>query len=194
MRRICVFAGSSNGKRDVYVETARILGWELVTRQIGLVYGGASVGLMGVTADAVLAGGGEVFGVMPRGLFRNEVAHQRLTDLLLVESMHERKAMMASLSDGFIVLPGGYGTFDEAFEIITWAQIGIHRKPVGFLDVDGYFDPFFALVEHAIREGFIQPGQDALFVRDADPAGLIDRMRRHVPPGPTKPTVIPPEP
>src|SRR6185312_16152584 len=141
MRSICVFAGSNMGTRLEYEEAARELGYELVARGLGLVYGGASVGLMGVIADAVIAKGGEVIGILPRGLFEREVAHEHLTELHKVGSMHERKALMADLSDSFIALPGGYGTFDELFEIITWAQIGLHSKPIGLLNVANYFDP-----------------------------------------------------
>lgn len=194
MRRVCVFAGSARGHRASYAAAAAALGRELAARRIGLVYGGASVGLMGITADAALAAGGEVIGVMPRGLFRNEVAHERLTELLLVESMHERKAMMASLSDAFIVLPGGYGTFDETFEIITWAQIGIHSKPIGFLNVDEYFAPFFAFIQHTIREGFVADGQNSLFTYDPEAAALLDHMQMQRPPRPRKTMVVPPEP
>src|SRR5260370_39829315 len=148
MRRICVFAGSNVGVRPEYSEAARALGRELVKRGLGLVYGGASVGLMGVLENTVLAEGGEVIGVMPRGLFRREVPHMGLTEMHEVNSMHERKALMADLADGFIALPGGFGTFDELFEITTWAQIGLHSKPIGVLDVAGSFAPLIALIVH----------------------------------------------
>src|SRR2546421_6222268 len=174
MHRICVFSGSSTGKRQEYQQAARDLGQELIARGLGLVYGGASVGLMGVIADTVLAGGGEVIGVIPRALFRREVAHEHLTTLHEVGSMHERKALMADLSDGFIALPGGYGTFDELFEITTWAQIGIHRKPVGLLDVAGYFAPLLTMVQHAAAEGFVPEHHVNLLQRDEDPAALLD--------------------
>jgi uncharacterized protein (TIGR00730 family) len=174
MRRICVFAGSSLGVRESYAESARALGRALAERGLGLVYGGASVGLMGAAADAALAAGGEVIGVLPRGLFRREVAHPGLTELREVGSMHERKALMADLADGFIALPGGYGTFDELFEIVTWAQIGLHRKPVGLLDVDGYFAPLLALVAHAAREGFVPASHARLLLRAESPAALLD--------------------
>ncbi len=176
MRRICVFAGSSVGKRAEYARAAAALGKELAARDIGLVYGGASIGLMGVLADNVLAAGGEAIGVLPKGLFLREVAHAGLSELHEVGSMHKRKALMADLADGFIALPGGLGTFDELFEITTWAQIGLHRKPIGLLNVDDYYAPLLALVEHAIAEGFIPEGQSSLLLRAADPATLLDEM------------------
>lgn len=182
MRRICVFAGSNSGARPEYSEAARRLGRELAARGLGLVYGGSSVGLMHVVADAVLAEGGDVIGVLPRGLFRREVAHTGLTELREVGSMHERKALMADLSDGFIALPGGYGTFDELFEITTWAQIGIHSKPVGLLDVANYFAPLMAMVQHAAAEGFVPQQQAHLLLREEDPATLLDRFAAYTPP------------
>ena len=182
MRRVCVFAGSSAGARPEYEEAARALGMELARRELGLVYGGSSTGLMGAVADAALAAGGEVIGVMPRGLFRREVAHLGLTELREVGSMHERKALMADLVDGFIALPGGYGTFDELFEIVTWAQIGITEKPIGLLDVMAYYKPLLALVEHAVREGFVPPGHVALLIRETDPVALLDRLAAYTPP------------
>src|SRR5579884_3360177 len=172
MRRICVFAGSSRGNRLEYTRAADSLGRELVARDIGLVYGGASVGLMGVVADSVLAAGGEVIGVLPKGLFLREVAHAGLTQLHEVGSMHERKALMADLADGFIALPGGLGTFDELFEITTWAQIGLHRKPIGLLNVENYFAPLLALVAHAAREGFVPASHARLLLRAETPAAL----------------------
>lgn len=182
MRRICVFAGSNPGIRPEYAQVARMLGQELAARRLGLVYGGASVGLMRVVADTVLAEGGEVIGVLPRGLFRREVAHTSLTELHEVGSMHERKALMADLSDGFIALPGGYGTFDELFEITTWAQIGIHGKPVGLLDVAGYFVPLIAMVQHAAAEGFVSDHHAHLLLSEDDPATLLDRFAAYTPP------------
>src|SRR5437016_11451637 len=182
MHRICVFSGSNTGKRQEYQQAARDLGQELIARGLGLVYGGASVGLMGVIADTVLAGGGEVIGVIPRALFRREVAHEHLTTLHEVGSMHERKALMADLSDGFIALPGGFGTFDELFEITTWAQIGLHSKPIGVLDVAGYFAPLFALIVHASTEGFIPAAHQSILMREDDPATLLDRVAAYTPP------------
>jgi uncharacterized protein (TIGR00730 family) len=155
MKCVCVFAGSSPGKRPIYQEEALKLGQALVARGLALVYGGGSVGLMGILADAVLAAGGEAIGVIPQGLLLREVAHQHLTKLYTVKSMHERKALMANLADAFMALPGGFGTFDELFEIITWAQLGIHQKPIGLLNVANYFTPLLALIQHASNEGFI---------------------------------------
>src|SRR5216684_2883582 len=181
MRRICVFSGSNMGVRQEYGEAARELGRELVARGLGLVYGGASVGLMGVVADSVLAGGGEVIGVLPRALFRSEVAHKHLTALHEVGSMHERKALMADLSDGFIALPGGFGTFDELFEITTWAQLGLHTKPIGLLNVAGYFTPLLAMVGHAVTEGFIPPDHAHILLNSASPADLLDSFAAYTP-------------
>jgi uncharacterized protein (TIGR00730 family) len=178
VRRICLFAGTSEGVRPAYKKAAQGLGDELAARHIGLVYGGASIGLMGAVADTILEAGGEAIGVLPRGLFLREVAHPRLTALHEVGSMHERKALMSELADGFIALPGGYGTFDELFEIVTWAQLGIHQKPIGLLNVDGYFGPLLALVDHACREGFIPQPQTSLLLHAEDPATLLDCMAR----------------
>ncbi|HKV01598.1 MAG TPA: TIGR00730 family Rossman fold protein [Ktedonobacteraceae bacterium] len=194
MKRICVFAGSNPGVRPEYREAARALGREIVARGLGVVYGGASIGLMGVLADTVLAGGGEVIGVIPRGLFRREVAHGGLTELHEVASMHERKALMADLADGFIALPGGFGTFDELFEIVTWAQLGLHSKPVGVLDVADYFAPLHALVVHASAEGFIPPAHLAILMQEQSPARLLDRFAIYRPPeSVSKWTELPPE-
>ena len=179
MRRICVFAGSNVGVRSEYSEAARALGKELVKRGLGLVYGGASVGLMGVIANTVLAEGGEAIGVLPRGLFIRELPHKGLTELHEVGSMHERKALMADLADGFISLPGGFGTFDELFEIITWAQLGLHRKPVGVLNAAGYFEPLLALIEHSSREGFIPAAHMSLLMSEDDPTLLLDRFAHY---------------
>jgi uncharacterized protein (TIGR00730 family) len=176
MRRICVFAGSSPGAREEYAAAARALGRELACRGLGLVYGGSSRGLMGVVADAALEAGAEVIGVLPRGLFAREVAHTGLTELREVGSMHERKALMSDLADGFIALPGGYGTFDELFEIVTWAQIGLHAKPIGLLDVAGYFAPLLALVAHATTEGFIPSRSAPLLLCANTPAALLDAL------------------
>jgi hypothetical protein len=148
----------------------------LLDRKIGLVYGGGSVGLMGVVADAVLAGGGEVIGVLPRGLARKEYAHPGLTELHLVGSMHERKALMASLADGFVALPGGLGTLEEILEVFTWAQLGIHQKPVGLVNVDGYWAGLLALLRHAVEEGFVRAEYAALLQVEPAPAALLDRL------------------
>ena len=156
-RRLCVFCGSAGGVRPGYTAVAQQLGREMAQRDVGLVYGGGGIGLMGILADAVLDAGGEVTGVIPRGLASKEVAHPALTTLHVVETMHQRKAMMAELADAFLALPGGFGTFDELFEIITWSQLGIHRKPIGILNADGYFDPLVSLIDHAVDEGFATP-------------------------------------
>ncbi len=155
--RLCVFCGSRVGVRPSYLAAARELGSALARRRLGLVYGGASVGLMGALADAVLADAGEVIGVIPQGVFTREVAHTALTELHVVPSMHARKALMAQKSDAFLALPGGLGTFDELFEILTWKQIGLHAKPIGLLDVDGYFGALGGMLEQAVVEGFSEP-------------------------------------
>lgn len=176
MRRICVFAGSNRGARPEYAQAAVALGKELVRCGLGLVYGGASVGLMGTIADSVLAEDGEVIGVMPRSLTGREVGHQGLTAFHEVESMHERKALMADLADGFIALPGGFGTFDELFEILTWAQIGLHQKPVGVLNIAGYFEPLLRFVQHVSHEGFVREDHLKLLMQAEEPAPLLEQM------------------
>lgn len=181
MSRICVYAGSNRGKRLEYEQAARELGRELVARGLGLVYGGGGVGLMGVLAETVTAAGGEVNGVMPAELFPREVAYTRATKFYKVESMHERKALMADLADGFIALPGGYGTYDELFEIITWGQLGLHTKPVGLLNVAHYFDPLLALIAHSSAEGFISPRHAAIVFEEETPATLLDRFAAYIP-------------
>lgn len=175
-RRISVFCGSSSGTRSSYAAAARSLGEELARRGLGLVFGGASVGLMGELARASLKMGGEVIGVMPRGLVEREVALTELSDLRVVGSMHERKALMSELSEGFIALPGGLGTLEELFEVLTWAQLGIHRKPCGLLDADGYFDPLLAFLDRAVEEGFLHPASRALVQADASAARILDRF------------------
>lgn len=193
MQRICVYAGSNVGVRQEYQEAARALGQELVARSLGLVYGGGHVGLMGVLADTVLAGGGEVIGVMPAALFPKEVAYRNVTQFYEVGSMHERKAMMAELADGFIALPGGFGTYDELFEMITWSQIGLHSKPVGLLNVAGFFEPLLALVRHSSNEGFISPTHVNLILQKETPAALLDTFAAYVPtPKKSKWTDLPP--
>ncbi|GCE14794.1 TIGR00730 family Rossman fold protein [Tengunoibacter tsumagoiensis] len=182
MHRICVYAGSNKGVRPEYQEAAQALGKALVTRGWGLVYGGGRVGLMGVIADTVLAEGGEVIGVMPQALFPQEVAHTGVTTLYEVANMHERKATMADLSNGFVALPGGFGTYDELFEIITWAQIGIHQKPIGLLNVSGYFNPLLALIAHTTQEGFISPHHAQLIQSQASPDDLLNDLASYVPP------------
>ena len=157
MDRICVFAGSNPGARESYLAVARELGAEIAHRGAIMVYGGASVGLMGACADAALAGGAEVVGVLPRALTAREIAHQGLTEMRIVSSLHERKAVMSALSDAVVALPGGCGTMDELFEAITWGQLGLHEKPIGLLDADSYYRPFRAFLDHMSSEGFVRP-------------------------------------
>ena len=176
MKRVCVFTGSNGGSRGEYPSAARALGLTLAERGIGLVYGGARVGLMGVLADAALSAGGHVIGVMPQALIDKEVAHHGLSELRVVKSMHERKAMMADLADGFIAMPGGWGTLDEFFEILTWAQLGLHRKPCGLLNVHGYYDRLLGFVEHATAEGFLRPQHAAMVLVADTPPALLARM------------------
>ena len=178
MKRICVFCGAAEGARPAYAEAARRFGAELVARGLGLVYGGCAIGMMGILADTVLARGGEVIGVIPERLASRELAHTGLTELRVVGSMHERKATMASLVDGFAVLPGGLGTLDETFEALTWAQLGLHGKPVGALNVEGYWDGLRRLIEHAVRERFIAPEHAELLLFADTPAELLDGFAR----------------
>jgi uncharacterized protein (TIGR00730 family) len=182
MKRICVFCGSSPGANPVYLEAAREVGRTLARRGIGVVYGGGSVGLMGAVADAALGEGGEVIGVIPRALQLRELAHARLTNLLVVGSMHERKAKMADLSDGFLALPGGMGTLEELAEILTWAQLGLHSRPCGLLDVEGYYEPLVAFFDRAVTEGFIRPDHRRLLVVGGQPGDLLDRFATWTPP------------
>jgi hypothetical protein len=182
MKRICIFCGSNNGTRKTYVDAAQAMGKALTRRGMGLVYGGGSVGLMRIIADTVLTEGGEVIGVIPNALVSKEVAHQGLNDLRVVNSMHERKALMAELADGFIAMPGGFGTFEEFCEIITWAQLGIHQKPCGLLNVDGYYDPLLSLFDHAVGEGFVRTKHRALVLEERDPDRLLDLLMGYQPP------------
>lgn len=184
MQRICIYTGSNKGNRPEYQQAAQAVGKELAARGWGMVYGGGRTGLMGVLADTILAAGGEVIGVMPRTLFSLEIAHQGLTTLHEVESMHERKALMADLADGFVALPGGLGTYDELFEILTWAKLGIHQKPVGLLNVSGYFDPLLALLQQTISEGFMTATHGELLLHRENPADLLDCLAAYVPPPP----------
>lgn len=182
IERVCVFCGSSPGLGPHYLDGARRLGSALAKRGLGLVYGGASVGLMGAVADAALAAGGQVTGVIPSSLVSKEVAHPGLSDLRVVSSMHERKATMADLADAFVAMPGGIGTLEETFEILTWAQLGLHRKPCGFLDVAGYYQPLLSFIDHGIAQRFIRTEQRQVFLVDADPDGLLDRLSVYAPP------------
>jgi uncharacterized protein (TIGR00730 family) len=182
MQRLCVFCGSSTGSRTAYADAARALGGALARRGLGLVYGGGSIGLMGVLADAVLAGGGTVIGIIPRGLYSAEIAHAGLSELRVVSSMHERKEVMAALADGFVALPGGLGTFEELLEVLTWLQLGIHRKPVALLDVDGYWRGLRQLLDDAVAGGFVQPARAAMLLADTEVEVLLDRLLAWQPP------------
>jgi uncharacterized protein (TIGR00730 family) len=175
-QRICVFCGSNLGFNPVYRYAAATLGELLIDRGIGLVYGGGNVGLMGVLADAMLARGGDVIGVIPESLMAKEVGHHGVHELRIVKSMHERKALMADLSDGFIALPGGYGTFEEFCEVVTWSQLCIHAKPCGVLNVEGYYDPLLGLFDHGVREGFLRKDNRGLVLEDRDPEKLLMKM------------------
>jgi len=180
--RVCVFAGSNAGARPTYAAAARTLAAACAERGLGIVYGGGSVGLMGALADAALAARGEVIGVIPRPLATKELAHTGLTELRIVDSMHERKATMNALADGFIALPGGLGTFEETLEVLTWAQLGIHGKPVGVLNVEGYFDGLLRWLSHAAGEGFVRREHLALLLFADTPAELLDRFAAWTPP------------
>jgi uncharacterized protein (TIGR00730 family) len=182
MDRVCVYCGSSPGADPAFAAAVGALGRELAARGIGLVYGGGAVGLMGVVADAVLAAGGEVVGVIPRSLDEREVGHKGLTELRVVETMHERKALMADLSDAFVAAPGGIGTLEELVEVYTWSQLGIHAKPVALLDAGGYWSPFAAWLDHAVQQRFLRPEHRATLLVDADPARLLDRLAAWRPP------------
>ena len=183
MKNLCVFCGSSSGADPAYEKGARELGRALVEANITLVYGGASVGLMGAVADSTLGAGGEVVGVIPEGLVHKEISHRGLTELHVVDSMHERKALMAELSDGFIALPGGTGTMEEFFEVFTWAQLGEHTKPCGLLDIAGYFDPLVAFLDHMVDRGFLREHHRNMILHDTEPASLLDRFANYKAPG-----------
>lgn len=179
MQRICVYCGSNSGGRPIYVEAARDLADVLVRHDFELVYGGADKGIMGVLADAVLEQGGKVHGVIPKMLCEKELAHQNLTELHVVGSMHERKTMMAALSDGFIAMPGGYGTLEEIIEIITWGQLKFHEKPCGLLNVGGYFDHLLAYFNHATAEGFLRVENRRMLLRDDTATGLVQQFEAY---------------
>jgi len=182
MDRICVYCGSRPGDRPEYREAARAFGRELLRRDLGLVYGGGSVGLMGVVADEVVEGGGEAIGVIPEAIRAREVDHGDLTELHVVNSMHERKAKMVDLSDGFVALPGGLGTLEELFEVLTWTQLGIHEYPCGVLNVAGFYDAVLDHLDHATGEGFVEPAHRDLLLSDVDPATLLDAFEDYEPP------------
>jgi len=176
LQSVCVFSGSSPGARQSYTETATALGRAVAARGLRLVYGGASVGLMGAVADAALAAGGEVVGVIPQHLVDREVAHDGLTELRVTGSMHERKALMADLADGFVALPGGLGTLEELAEILTWSQLGLQSKPCGLLDVEGFFDPLLAFLDHTVTEQFVSTEHRALVLAADRPDALLDLL------------------
>ena len=184
--RVCVFCGSSSGNRPAYASAACELGALLARRGIGLVYGGGNVGLMGIIADAALAAGGDVIGVMPQSLVEREVAHPGLTTLHVVRTMHERKQLMHDLSDAFIALPGGLGTLEEFFEVLTWGQLGMHAKPCGILDVEGYFEPMLVLLDRAVDDQMVKPDNRAMLIQDVAAERLLDRMAAYEPPAVTK--------
>lgn len=181
LRRLCVFCGSSRGARGDYAAAAQELAAELARRGIELVYGGGNIGLMGVVADAALRHGVRVTGIIPRGLADKELAHQGIDDLRVVDSMHTRKALMAELSDGFVAMPGGIGTFEEFFEILTWRQLGLHAKPCGLLDVAGYYDELLALLDRSVAEGFLKPQHRAAVLVARTPSELLDLMQAYRP-------------
>ncbi|MCU0537871.1 MAG: TIGR00730 family Rossman fold protein [Hydrococcus sp. Prado102] len=181
MKRVCVFCGSSMGSRPAYKLAAQAMGEALARRGLGLVYGGGNVGLMGVVADAVLAAGGEAIGVIPDFLVAKEIAHSGLSKLHVVGSMHDRKALMAELSDGFIAMPGGYGTLEEFCEVLTWSQLGLHQKPHGLLNIEGYYDPFLRLFDHALAEQFLKQIHRSLVIEASDPNSLLDLLANYRP-------------
>ncbi len=181
MPSICVFCGSSVGGRAEYAGAARRFGTILAGRGLELVFGASHVGLMGVLADAVLAAGGRAVGVFPQTLVEKVLAHGQLTELHVVDSMHSRKALMAERADAFVALPGGFGTADELFEVLTWAQLGIHAKPIGLLNVVGFFAPLLAWAQHAVREGFLRPEYLAMLHVAEEPEQLLDRLLAHRP-------------
>jgi uncharacterized protein (TIGR00730 family) len=182
MRRVCVYAGSNPGSDPAYADGARGFAAELARRGIGLVYGGGKVGLMGVLADTVLEAGGEAIGVMPQALIDREIGHPALTELKVVDSMHERKAQMAELSDAFVAVPGGIGTLEELIEVYTWSQLGIHSKACGVLNVAGYYDHLAAFLDHAVAAGFLRPAHRAVLTVASEPEELLERLAAYVPP------------
>lgn len=181
MKAVCVFAGSNPGVKPEYRTLAIQLGSVIADQDIRLVYGGSRLGLMGEVANEVLLRGGHVIGVMPSGLFRGEIVHRDLSELIEVESMHERKAKMGEIADGFIALPGGLGTFEELFEVLCWAQIGIHVKPIGLLNINGYYDPLIELIKHSVQEGFSNESHLSLIRVSDDPEELLNQMNQYQP-------------
>jgi uncharacterized protein (TIGR00730 family) len=181
MKRVCVFCGSNAGIRAEYGIAAQGLATVLARRGLGLVYGGGNIGLMGVLADSMLQAGAEVIGVIPQALVAKEVAHRGVTELRIVDTMHQRKALMNELSDAFIALPGGFGTLDEFFEILTWSQLGIHGKPSGLLNVSGYYDSLLAMLDHAVTERFLRPAHRELVIADTDADSLLQRLASFAP-------------
>jgi len=181
MKRVCVFCGANAGLRSEYRIAAQTLAGALARRGLGLVYGGGNVGLMGALADAMLEAGGKVIGVIPQALVAKEVAHRGVTELHIVDTMHQRKAMMNELSDAFIALPGGFGTLEEFFEILTWSQLGIHGKPSGLLNVSGYYDSLLVMLDHAVVERFLRPAHRELVISDADADSLLQRLASFAP-------------
>jgi uncharacterized protein (TIGR00730 family) len=181
MKSCCVFCGSSPGARPEYREAAVALGREIAGRGLRLVYGGAGVGLMGAVADAAIEAGGEVVGVIPHALAKHEVMHHGLTELHFVDSMHERKAMLGDMADAFVALPGGLGTLEELLEVLTWAQLGIHRRPCGLLNVGGYYDGLLAMVDHAVKERFVREEHRGLLIAEESPGDLLDRCEAYEP-------------
>ena len=176
MKRVCVFCGSSLGRNPVYAEAAKQLGNALANRNLGLVYGGANIGMMGELANAAIDAGGEVIGVVPTIFVEKEIAHAALSDLRIVDSMHERKALMAELSDAFVALPGGFGTLDEFFEMVTWTQLGLHHKPCGVLNVCGYYSKLTDFLDYAVSEGYIKPHHGSLIQIDENPEALLKKF------------------
>ncbi len=182
MKSICVYCGSAPGRLEAYSNLARDLAESLVKRNLRLIYGGASVGIMGKVADHVLQLGGQVIGVIPHALSHKEIAHQKLTELHVTRSMHERKTLMAELADGFIALPGGLGTLEEIFEIWTWAQLGLHKKPCGMLNVEGYFDSLIEFLDHATEEQFVKRPHRSILIVESSPETMLDRFAGYTPP------------
>ncbi len=182
LERICVFCGSSAGEDSRYLDGATRLGEELVRREIGLVYGGSRMGMMGRLADTVIGAGGAVIGIIPEPLTHREVAHHGLTELVVTDSMHERKSEMARRADGFIAAPGGLGTLEEFLEVATWAQLGMHSKPCGLLNLHGFYDPLIAMLDHQSHEGFLQAAHRQMILVESDPSRLLDRMAAYKPP------------